>query len=199
VGTSGFSYQGWKGTLYPEKLSQADYLQYYSRVFNTTEINNTFYRTPSTETTTRWASQVPSGFRFTLKLGRWITHHKKLTKCDREMEEFFRGTEPLWGHLACLLVQLSPSFQKDLKVLDDFLAKFSSEVPLALEFRHESWFASEVYRLLEQYGAALVVVDTDDQEAVRKTTPLSYMLGCDGLDTIPRARRMGPLDGFFKK
>ena len=87
------------------------------------------------------------------------------------MEEFFRGTEPLWGHLACLLVQLSPSFQKDLKVLDDFLAKFSSEVPLALEFRHESWFASEVYRLLEQYGAALVVVDTDDQEAVRKTTP----------------------------
>lgn len=174
VGTSGFSYQSWKGLLYPEELPRADYLQYYSKIFNTTEINNTFYRTPSTEMTTRWASQVPSEFRFTLKLGRWITHYKKLVDCDREMEDFLRVTDPLRGNLACLLVQLAPGFQKNLEVLGNFLEKFSSEVPLALEFRHGSWFESETYRLLERYRAALVVVDAADQEVVRKD-PSSFV------------------------
>jgi len=171
VGTSGFSYQSWKGLLYPEELSKGDYLQYYAKIFSTAEINNTFYRNPSTEMMTRWASQVPSEFRFTLKLGRWITHYKKLVNCDREMEHFLRNAEPLGGNLACLLVQLAPNFRKNLEVLDNFLAKFSAEVPLALEFRHGSWFESETYRLLERYGASLVVVDADDQKAVRKISP----------------------------
>ena len=176
VGTSGFSYKEWKGDLYPEDLPQSQYLHYYSRVFKTTEINNTFYRTPSEKTTANWASQVPPEFRFALKLTQRITHRKRLVECDEEMEWFFRGAAPLWGHLACLLVQLPPWFKQDLDVLEDFLVKFAAKAPLAVEFRHLSWFEPATYDLLREHKAALGVVESDKLEAVREVTaPFVYM------------------------
>ncbi len=176
AGTSGFSYKEWKGIFYPADLPQKEYLHYYSRQFNTTEINNTFYRIPSQKTTAQWASVVPSSFRFALKLNQRITHRKKLVECDEEMGWFFHGANPLWSQLGCILVQLPPWFKQDLEVLEGFLGKFADKAPLALEFRHESWFESATFELLRDYQASLGVVESDKLEAVREiTAPFTYM------------------------
>ena len=176
AGTSGFSYKEWKGIFYPEDLPQKEYLHYYSRQFNSTEINNTFYRFPSEKTTAQWASVVPSGFRFALKLNQRIPHRKKLVECDEEMGWFFHGANPLWSQLGCILVQLSPWFKQDLEVLKGFLGKFADKAPLALEFRHESWFDSATFDLLRDYQASLGVVESDKLEASREVTaPFIYL------------------------
>ncbi len=176
VGTSGFSYKEWKGILYPENLPQKEYLQFYSRQFSTTEINNTFYRFPSEKTTAQWAGLVPPHFRFALKLNRRITHTKRLVQCDEEMGWFFHGALPLWSLLGCILVQLPPWFKRDLQVLGEFLDKFARKAPLALEFRHASWFEPGVFDLLRKHGASLGVVESDKLAAVQEiTAPFVYM------------------------
>ncbi len=175
VGTSGFSYKEWKGIFYPEKLPQKQYLSYYGEQFRTTEINNTFYRFPSPEVVSNWAQQVPADFRFALKLSQRITHRKKLQDVDEEMRWFLTGAEPLGDRLGCVLVQLPPWYRQNLKVLEAFLEAYSKRVPLAFEFRHDSWYDEETYRLLENYGAALGVVEDDKREAVRRVTgPFVY-------------------------
>ena len=176
AGTSGFSYKEWKGIFYPEDLPQKQYLHYYSRQFNSTEINNTFYRFPSEKTTAQWAGAVPPGFRFSLKLNQRITHRKKLVECDEEMGWFLHGANPLWPQLGCILVQLPPWFKQDLQALKSFLGKFAEKAPLALEFRHESWFESATFELLRDHRASLGVVESDKLEAVREVTaPFIYM------------------------
>ena len=95
LGTSGFSYPEWKGSFYPEKLPQKQFLSFYAEHFNTTEINSTFYRFPSRSVVAGWSEQVAEGFRFTLKLSQRITHRKKLSGVDEEMGWFLNGAEPL--------------------------------------------------------------------------------------------------------
>lgn len=176
VGTSGFSYKEWKGAFYPEDLTPGEYLSYYGGKFNSTEINNSFYRIPSAKTTAGWASQVDSGFRFSLKLNQRITHKKRLRDCDEEMGWFATGSEPLREQLGCILVQLPPWFRQDLDVLDNFLSAHAPDWRLGVEFRHESWMEPETYRTLEKHQAALTVVETDKNAAVREiTAPFVYV------------------------
>lgn len=176
IGTSGFSYAEWKGSFYPRDLSSDGYLSFYARHFPTTEINNTFYRTPSPKVTAAWAEQVPEEFRFTLKLTQKITHKKRIRDVDEEMTWFFRGAEPLGEKLGCVLVQLPPWFRKDLELLEAFLGDYGDRAPLALEFRHASWFEEDTYGVLERSGAALVASETDDQQAPRRlTAPFFYL------------------------
>ena len=78
AGTSGYSYKGWVGPFYPSKTAPADMLAFYAGQLPTVEINNTFYRLPKTSVLENWASQVPDGFRFTIKASRRITHLKRL-------------------------------------------------------------------------------------------------------------------------
>ncbi len=176
IGTSGFSYNEWKGGFYPDDLPAAKFLSYYSGQFNSTEINNTFYRIPSAKTTANWAQQVGPSFRFSLKLSQRITHKKRLRDCSEEMEWFRNGAEPLQGQLGCILVQLPPWFRQNLEVLDAFLEAHASNWRLALEFRHASWMQPETYQLLESRGASLGVVETDEDQAVREVTaPFVYV------------------------
>ena len=176
VGTSGFSYKEWKGVFYPDKLPAKDYLSFYSQHFSTTEINNTFYRSPSEGTSTKWAEQVPENFRFTLKLNRKITHNKRLKDVADEMEWFLKGATALGEKLGTLLVQLPPYFREDRDVLEHFLEEYSETAPLALEFRHPSWFSDQTFQLLEAHGAALVVTESDEGSGVRTVTaPFLYI------------------------
>ncbi|MFQ5740820.1 MAG: DUF72 domain-containing protein [Acidobacteriota bacterium] len=176
VGTSGFSYKQWSGIFYPEGLGARDYLAFYSRRFPTTEINNTFYRTPSARTCGVWADQVGEDFRFALKLTRRITHQKKLRDVDQEMNWFFTGAGALGSNLACILVQLPPWLRKDLTLLEDFLQNYASQSRLAFEFRHESWMGQETCELLHRFKAALVIVETDSRPPVREVTaPFVYV------------------------
>jgi uncharacterized protein YecE (DUF72 family) len=177
VGTSGFSYKEWKGTFYPEKIKPAEMLRFYSERFSTVEINNTFYRMPSASTLTPWTEQVGDGFRFILKAPQRITHQKRLAGIDEDVAYFFAAATALGDRLGPVLFQLPPYMKKDVDRLDALLRLVPAGRRAALEFRHDSWFADDVYESLHRGGAALCLADTDEEpiENLRSTAPWGYL------------------------
>lgn len=165
AGTSGYSYKEWLGRFYPAKLPAHAMLRHYAGHFNTTEINNTFYRMPSESMLARWGDEVPPGFRFTLKAPRRITHDKRLRDAAAEVAEFLRRASALGDRFAVAFFQLPPGLRKDVALLRDFLDILPSDQPSAFEFRHPSWHDDEVYDTLRAKGATLCVADTDEGEA----------------------------------
>jgi len=170
IGTSGFSYPEWKGSFYPEDLSSKKYLSFYATHFSTTEINASFYRTPSEKTITGWYKEVPSDFSFTLKLNQKITHVKRLNDAAEEMDYFLKIASFLKEKLGTILVQLPPYFRKNTQVLESFASAYGKTARLAFEFRHESWFDPEVYAILRKYNCAWGVVEAEERDAIREVT-----------------------------
>ena len=161
VGTSGYNYPEWRGTFYPEKLSTAKMLAYYAEHFPTVEINYTFYRMPTEKLLAGWAAGTPESFSFTLKAPRRITHDAKLQRCDELLQVFCQTARTLGPKLATLLFQLPPTFKKDALVLRAFLGLLPEGTRAALEFRHASWFDTEVFDALRSRNIALCVADSD--------------------------------------
>src|SRR5438270_3237131 len=89
IGTSGWSYKHWKGIFYPPKLKATSWLPYYTDYFKTTEINTSFYHLPKDTTIEKWMGDVPAGFRFSVKMSRYLTHMKKLREPEESLERFF--------------------------------------------------------------------------------------------------------------
>jgi len=174
VGTSGYSYAEWKGSFYPPGLPARDYLNFYAQEFVTTEINNTFYRLPSPEVSEDWASRVGDSFLFSVKLTGKITHQKRLTDVESEMERFSEGIRPLQGKIGSVLVQLPPYSRKDMDVLSDFVGRYSRLFPMAFEFRHESWDSDDVRELLRGSNVALVFAETDEHRPDRERLTGSF-------------------------
>ena len=164
VGTAGWSYDDWNGIVYPEKPGRGfDQLGLMASLFDTNEINSTFYRIPDPRMTAGWARRVAHNprFAFTAKLFRGFTHERKAGSAEEK--EYARAIEPLAsaGRLGCVLAQFPFSFrnsQESRDFLDGLLAKFH-EFPMAVEFRHESWDDAEVLDLLSSRGAAFVNID----------------------------------------
>jgi len=100
IGTSGWSYDHWKGSFYPENIAGGQMLGYYAGQFKTVEINYTFYRLPSIETIENWKAAVPKGFRFAVKASRYITHRKKLNDPAQSIKKFFDRIKKLDDKLA---------------------------------------------------------------------------------------------------
>src|SRR6186997_2521864 len=91
IGCSGFHYKEWKGEFYPEKLPQTKWFEYYAELFNTLELNVTFYRFPRVEYLQNWYNKSPDGFDFTVKAPRLITHYKKFKDCESLLEDFYNS------------------------------------------------------------------------------------------------------------
>lgn len=167
VGTSGWQYRDWKGTFYPDGLPAKDELAYYASVFDTVEVNSTFYHMPRVTTGEKWYRETPAGFRFTLKLNRFLTHTKRLAVDDesrRYLADFAATAAALGEKLGVVLVQLPPSLRYDLDRLRTFFdAARSHRLPLALECRHASWFTPETYALLDDYDVLWVINDSPDR------------------------------------
>lgn len=159
VGTSGYNYPEWRGTFYPEQFPAAKMFGYYSERFRTVEINYTFYRRPTADLMAKWAAQAPSGFRYTLKAPKRITHDRRLTDCATETASFTDLARTLGPALATLLFQLPPTMKCDLTRFDDFLATLPRDLKVAFEFRHDSWFVDAVYTRLRDAGYALCIAD----------------------------------------
>jgi uncharacterized protein YecE (DUF72 family) len=180
IGTSGFSFQEWRGTFYPEDLPARDELRFYGERLPAVEINNTFYRMPKRSVLEAWAAQVPEEFRFALKASQRITHHKRLRDVAEETSYLFRTVSALGGRLGPVLVGLPPSLKKDLPRLQEFLSLLAEEdvsAPVAFEFRHESWQDEEVLALLREHGRILCQADTDfgDIGEVLSTADTGYL------------------------
>jgi uncharacterized protein YecE (DUF72 family) len=165
AGTSGYSYAPWKGVFYPEKTPAAKMLGYYASRLPTVEINNTFYRMPNAELVGKWAEEVPEGFAFAVKAPKRITHDKRLASVDEEVRRLFAITAALGPKLGPVLFQLPPFLKKDVAKLEAFLALLAAAAPgarAAFEFRHESWFAPDVYAALRAGQAALCIAEAED-------------------------------------
>jgi uncharacterized protein YecE (DUF72 family) len=163
AGTSGFSFPEWKGNFYPEKLAARDMLRYYGERFSTVEINNTFYKLPKESMLAGWASEVPEAFRFAVKGSQFITHIKRLKDCATYVATLYKVTDAFGPKLGTVFFQLPPNFKKDVPLLVDFLATRPDDRRVAIEFRHDSWFADDVYEALRAARVALCVADTGEE------------------------------------
>ena len=163
VGTSGWAYPSWKPDFYPQKLAQTKFLSHYARQLNTVEVNLTFRQLLKETTAQKWIAETPENFRFGIKAHQVITHIKRLKNTADFVPRFFSTVEPLAqaGKLGPILFQLPPNLKADPELLGDFLATLPRAVPTAFEFRHESWFADDIFSVLKQHNRALCVAETE--------------------------------------
>ena len=184
VGTAGWSYEDWNSIVYPARPARGfDRLGLMASLFDTNEINSSFYRIPTARMTADWARRVAHNprFAFTAKLFRGFTHERKSGAADAKA--FAQAAEPLAqeGRLGCLLAQFPFSFHdsgENRRWLEDLLERFSS-FPLAVEFRHASWDTEETRGLLSRHRAAFVNIDQPRLDGnlpptSHVTAPLAY-------------------------
>jgi uncharacterized protein YecE (DUF72 family) len=167
VGCSGWVYKHWRGIFYPEGLAQTRWFPHYAEEFDTVEINASFYRVPLEQTFDGWREKAPKGFRYAVKVNRYITHLKKLVGVHDEVDRFIGLARRLGEALGPLLYQLPPSLHKDLPRLDAFLARLPADLEHVVEFRHGSWYDESVKDLLDRHGAGFVAHDLKGLESPR--------------------------------
>jgi uncharacterized protein YecE (DUF72 family) len=166
VGTSGWQYRDWRPGVYPAGLPQRLWLEHYAERFCTVEINNAFYRLPEKRTFEQWRERTPAGFRFAVKMSRYLTHIKRLADPAEPVARFLDRAAGLGDKLGPVLLQLPPTLRADPAALDDTLKRFPRSVRVAVEPRHASWWTDEVKGVLEAHNAALSWAD-------RRGRPLS--------------------------
>ena len=171
LGTSGWSYADWEGTLYPEALPSASRLAEYVKHFATVEIDSTFYGTPRRSTVQNWREVSPDGFLFAAKFPKQITHDRNLVGAEAEAESFLNTMGELGDRLGPLLLQLPPSFDVEgMGVLEDFLKRLPEGFRYAVEVRHRSWLGSDLPEMLRERGAALALIDYPRMPRMQEAT-----------------------------
>jgi len=178
IGTSGWQYYHWKVKFYPENLPSKDFLKFYSKYFNTVEVNTGFYHFTKKSTFEKWKKEVNKNFLFSIKLHRLFTHFRKLklNKDDKRiLKETIESYKVLGKNLGPILIQLPPSLKKDLNVLEKFFKNFRN-LRLAIEFRHKSWLDKETYNFLKKKKVAFVISDSPRWPTdIVKTTYFVYI------------------------
>jgi uncharacterized protein YecE (DUF72 family) len=164
VGCSGWSYPHWRHVFYPDGLPQSRWFQHYASVFDTVELNGTFYGLPSERTVDSWHKQAPPGFRFSAKASRLITHFRRLKGTDDALERYLTRMRRLGDRLGPILYQLAPNLEKDIPLLRDFLDLLPGDLTHVFEFRNEGWWTKDVFRLLHDHDAAFCVYDMGKTE-----------------------------------
>jgi uncharacterized protein YecE (DUF72 family) len=159
IGTSGWSYDHWKGPFYPENLPNADRLEYYAKHFQSVEINNSFYHLPERRTLREWHDTVPDDFLFTAKGSRYITHMKKLKDPQESVTAFLDRVSLLQDKLGPIVFQLPPRWHFNEQRLSDFLDALSGKFRYAFEFRDHSWLNDNTRVMLSQHDAAFCIYD----------------------------------------
>jgi uncharacterized protein YecE (DUF72 family) len=163
IGTSGWTYDGWRGPFYPEKVPKKAWLSYYATQFRTTEINGSFYRTPSLQAVRGWRVQTPADFVFAWKASKFITHWKRLTSnCENSIALMQTRLEVLGPKSMAVLFQLPARFTKNCRRLEEFLTMLPPGYRYAFEFRDKSWYADDVFDVLRAHDISLCLSDHRD-------------------------------------
>ncbi len=200
IGTSGWHYAHWgAGVFYPEGLKKGEWLAHFATLFDTVEINSSFYHLPKEQTFRKWSETAPGGFTFAVKASRYITHINRLKDPNEAICRFLERARLLGEKLGPVLFQLPPSMKCDLGRLErtlDYLDRQKEIRPIraAFEFRHASWFCDDVRRLLEERKAALCLGDLEgcpvgeptdsDFVYVRRHGPSGRYRGCYSEDQL---------------
>lgn len=162
AGTCAWSFDDWRDVFYPHALPRDRWLEFYARPLNAVEMDSTFYHLPSAETVEHWSALTPPDFRFCPKLPKTLSHEKRLEDPAPEIAMMRRLSAELGPRLGCALLQLPPSFHArahEEKILRAFLRAWPEDIPLAVEFRHESWDTPSAARVLEDHDVAWVWAD----------------------------------------
>ena len=179
VGTSGWTYKDWRGRFYPKDVAQKDWLAWYSEQFNATEINGSFYRTPTLEAVQAWHDRTPVDFRFAWKASKFITHWKRLKEsADNSIALMVTRLEVLGEKCGPVLFQLPGRFHSDRDRLVKFIKMLPDAYRYAFEFRHESWYEDAILDVLRDNNITLCLSDHHEAPAPwAVTADLVYVRG----------------------
>lgn len=177
LGTVGFSYKEWAGVFYPAGTPARSYLALYSQIFNSVELDSTFYGTPPPDRVKQWAQAVPPDFRFCVKTPRQITHDLRLLNAEEAMAQFLGNISLFGDKLGVVLIQLPPSLSTaDLDLFNRFITRLPPDFRYAVEFRHTSWFNDLTARLLAAHNIGWVSTEyVDAPKQVVPTTDFLYI------------------------
>ena len=161
LGTQGWNYDAWVGPFYPTGTRAPDYLGVYARAFGTVEVDSTFYAIPSVKVVRGWASRVPDGFTFALKLPQAATHEQRLRGDAIDIaRRFFDVARELGPKLGPILIQLGPDFSPvEEGALREFLPLLPNDLQLAIEFRQKGWIRDDILTVLHEHQIALTLSD----------------------------------------
>jgi uncharacterized protein YecE (DUF72 family) len=163
IGTSGWTYEDWYRRFYPEDIPRRDWLSWYAQEFATTEINGSFYRTPSCEAVQQWRGRTPANFRFAWKASKFITHWKRLTaRSVNSIELMVSRLQILGRKCGPVLFQLPPRFHADRERLASFIDLLPVAYRYAFEFRDMSWYEEPILELLHDHNISLCLSDHHD-------------------------------------
>jgi uncharacterized protein YecE (DUF72 family) len=167
-------YRHWRGVLYPEGLAQRRWFSRYASIFDTVEVNATFYRLPAVETVERWRDLAPPGFTFAVKGSRYLTHLKRLLAADEGLRRFYQPVARFHHKLGPVLWQLPPHLAPDHARLDRFLSRVPRGLH-AVEFRDPAWYTAETCEVLDRHGAAFCEHDNVKLDPPRLTGRFRYV------------------------
>ena len=177
IGCSGYFYWGWKGKFYPEDLKPNQWFKYYSSVFDTVEINSTFYHFPKSSTIKKWYKDSPENFVFSVKVNKTITHLKKFKDTQDLINQFYKVvSENLNEKLGTFLFQLPPSYKYSKNNLQKIINQLNPEFKNVVEFRHKSWWNEEVYKILKENNICFCSISSPKlPEDLIKTSDFGYV------------------------
>jgi uncharacterized protein YecE (DUF72 family) len=161
IGTSGWNYNHWIGTFYPEELKTSGHFSYYQRYFSTVELNNSFYHLPSKETFAKWRKLTSPDFLFAVKASRFITHMKKLKDPKESLKLFFSNVKALKEKLGPILFQLPPGWKINTERLEELLEHLPGKYRYVFEFRNATWYDKKIYALLREYNCCFCIYELE--------------------------------------
>jgi uncharacterized protein YecE (DUF72 family) len=168
-------YKHWRGVVYPASLPVRQWFEHYTTLFDTVEVNNTFYRLPTEAAVESWAAQAPLGFIYSLKLGSFGSHRMKLRDAESWLPNHLDRLQRLGTSAGPTLVQLPPRWRRNAARLDEFLSAAPSTRRWAVELREPSWLNDEIYDVLADHGAALCIHDLLTGHPWELTTNWTYI------------------------
>jgi len=161
IGTSGWTYDSWRGPFYPPGLAKKAWLNWYATQFPSAEVNFSFYRTPSLEAVAAWRIVTPPDFMFAWKASKFIPHWKRLDPdtCQNSIDLMVTRLKALKDKAGPVLFQLPPQFEADCDRLARFIWMLPRRYRYAFEFRHPSWYAPQVIDVLRKHDVSLCLSD----------------------------------------
>jgi uncharacterized protein YecE (DUF72 family) len=196
VGTCGWSYPDWVGPFYPPGTASEDMLARYAEVFDTVEVNSSFYAVPPRERTRRWDRITPEDFDFAVKAPRDLTHEARLDldEADDVVSDFVTALRPLGLKVGIVLLQLPPSLtaEEGRPRLERILEEEAIPAPIAVEARHESWNHPSTYSMLEGHDTTWVWSDNDRWSSPSaRTSSAAYLrfIGDREIETFDELQR----------
>jgi len=159
IGTSGWSYKHWMGRFYPEKSSSEEQFEFYTKHFDTVEINNSFYKLPPRSVFENWYENSPKKFLFVVKANRFITHMRKLTQPQEPIARMFNSIDALKEKLGPVLFQLPPKWKVNVARFKEFLEALPKDHRYVFEFRNETWYNKDIYQLMHEFNIGFCIYE----------------------------------------